>query len=605
MSSTTPPASQLERLAAWRDGMARVYMQGLSVGMPVVLLIQAVANWPPSLTPPLVYLSAVWLAFIAMQAVAPRKAQVVALVVMMLAAGILGSTVLGLSPGPVLAAGSGVMLGAARFGRRVGLALLGVLFLSFLGVGSLASQGALPWLRTDVTDPARFSNWLRLGFFILVALGMLLVSLTQLFERMEEAWKATAAAADRERLEQEQRLKAEAERHAAEQRAAQAERLEAIGRLAGGVAHDFNNLLVVIMSWADLLQRARSDEERHEGLEAIRDASSQAAQLTRQLLAYARQEVVNPTAVDVDAVIATTMKSLRRLMPDDIALEHQGSGGARALVDAGQLGQVLLNLASNARDAMPRGGTLTFRTRVVRPPDVPPGAPDPGAAYLALDVVDTGVGLDEATRARIFEPFFSTKERARGTGLGLASVQGIVTQARGWVAVASKPGAGACFTVALPLAQAAAAAPEVVAPASADAAAKTARILLVEDEDSVRETMARALREAGFEPVEARDAEEALELARRARAPLDLLCTDGVMPGLPTHILIDGFRKLFPGAPVLLCSGYVAEELLRRGIAEGSVVMLAKPFTAETLTGKVRDLLAATPPPTGAAPTPG
>jgi signal transduction histidine kinase/CheY-like chemotaxis protein len=584
--------SSVERLSAWRDGMARVYMRGLSFGMPLVILVWLVAHWPPRLDGPLVYLALVWAFFVVMQVVAPRRVQAVALVTMMSLAGIFGAAIFGLSPGPVLAAGSGVILAAATFGRRVGLALLALIFVGNLALGAVASTVGLPTLRADVTDPGQFANWLRLSLFFVVSLGMLLIALTQLFDRMEEAWRATAAAAERERVEHEQRLKAEAERHAVEERSAQAQRLEAIGRLAGGVAHDFNNLLVVIMSWADLLPRVKTDEERREGLDAIRDASAQAAQLTRQLLAYARQDVVNPTAVDVDAFVATTLKSLRRLVPGDVALEHHPSGGARAVVDQGQLGQVVLNLVSNARDAMPRGGTLTLRTRVVRPPDVPVTAPDPSASYLALEVADTGVGMDETTRVHVFEPFFSTKGRARGTGLGLASVQGIVTQAKGWVAVQSSPGAGSTFTVAFPLASQAEAVVSVAAPAATDAPRAT-RVLLVEDEETVRTAMARGLRAAGFETVEARDVEEALGLARRMREPLDLLCTDGVMPGLPTHVLIDGFRKLFPGAPVLLCSGYVEEELLRRGIEEGSVAVLAKPFTAEALVGKVREVMAA------------
>lgn len=287
------------------------------------------------------------------------------------------------------------------------------------------------------------------------------------------------------------------------------------------------------------------------------------------------------------------MKSLRRLLPGDITLDHAPAGPApcRALVDETQLSQVLFNLAANARDAMPRGGTLTLSTALVAPPDVPPEALGRNTTWATLTVADTGVGMDEVTRARAFEPFFSTKERGRGTGLGLASVLGVVSQAHGWAKVDSAPGQGTRITVAFPEAPAAAPAAEARPAAEGPSAPSAARVLLAEDDRAVRSAMARALRDAGFEVLEARDADEALTVARRFSLPIDLLCTDGVMPGSPTHILIDGFRQLFPSSPVLVCSGYLEEELVRRGIAEGALAVLPKPFAAEVLVARVRALL--------------
>ena len=580
----------IERLQAWREGIARLYLTGLVYGLPVVAGLWWLSR--RYFGGPLAVLLFVWLIAVVLRVFATGRFQAMALVFVTLVAGMAGSLTFGLSSGPALSMGSGIILAAAVFGRRVGLTLLVLVSVGTVVVGALATGGALPHLDTDSTDPSNFSNWLRLAAFFFLSVGLLLQSVSGLFERMEEAWRATAAAAVRERAEQEHRLRAEAERHAAEERARDAQRLEAIGRLAGGVAHDFNNLLVIIMSWADLLPRAKSDEERQEGTEAIRDAAAQAAQLTRQLLAFARKDVSNPSPVDVDAFVAGTMKSLKRMLPDDVSLEHRPGAPARALVDEGQLGQVLLNLVANARDAMPRGGAITVSSEVLSGEALPPEAPDRARRYVALTVTDSGHGMDETTRARVFEPFFTTKGRARGTGLGLASVQGIVTQAGGWVSVASAPGAGARFTVAFPEASVAAAEARAArSPGPRHPDGRARRVLLVEDDAEVRRAMALALRSAGFEPLEAGHADEALTLARGAREPFDLLCTDAVMPGTPTHVLVDGFRQLFPGAPVLLCTGYVEEELLRRGIAEGTVAVMQKPFTPDALVRRANELL--------------
>ena len=574
----------IDKLDEWRNAISRVYLTGIIAFVPVLLLVWAALKPPPLLDSSFAFIVAVWLAFIALRLFAPPRPQSGLIVLVLLLTAVLGPHFLSLSPGPFLAGTTSVIMAAVTLGRRAGVAVLLVAALGLIVNGVLITTNAVPAVSLAATDPFVAANWARLTVFFSLNAGLLLFLLTGLFNRVEAAWRATAEAAEREAAEQRHRLAIEA-------RAVETQRLEAIGRLAGGVAHDFNNQLVVIMTWTDMLKVATSEEDRREGLEAIAQASAQAAQMTRQLLSLAKKSVAHPTALDVDAFLATTTKSLRRLLSEEVALEHVAGAPPRALVDESQLGQVVLNLAVNAADAMPKGGTLTLTSGLLEPPRVPPEAPDPAARYVTLTVRDTGVGMDEATRARVFEPFFTTKGQGKGTGLGLASVYGIASQAKGFVTVESSPGHGTTFTVGFPVAPA-----DFVSPGVASTAAPRRdvrhRVLLVEDNQAVRATLATALRNAGIEPVEAPNGDEALVLARRHQGELAMLCTDAVMPGLPTQLLIDGFRQLFPSAPVLVVTGYVEEELVRRGIEEGRVSVLEKPFTAEALVARVNELLA-------------
>ena len=577
-------APTADRLAEWRVGVARLYLSGIALGIPVLIGAWVALRPPPRFDRALLYVVASWLVFSLGRLLTPERLLRPVVVAGLFLTGGAGLVVMGLSPGPFLALASAVIIGGVLFGRQPGLVLLASACGLVLGSGLLVNQGVLGPVSPQPLDATLLANWVRLGVFLALTAGLLLIVLTGLMGRMEEAWRATAAAVERERLEQVQR-------HLAEERALTAQRLEAVGRLAGGVAHDFNNLLVIIMTWSDLLSSAHTDAERTEGVDAIRQAAAQAAQLTRQLLSFAKRNVSQPGALDVDAFCEVTVRSLRRLVPDDVKVDFHPSSAPLALVDESQLGQVLLNLTINASDAMPRGGTLTIRSALLEPPQLPPEAPDPQGRYVTIAVEDTGTGMDEATRARLFEPFFTTKGPGHGTGLGLSSVYGIAAQAHGWVRVESELGKGTRFTVAFPVAPSGAVAAKAIAPVRSAPNGARHRILLVEDNEGVRATMATALRKAGIEPVEATDAEEALTLARRFRDEFSLLCTDGVMPGLPTHVLIDGFRQLFPSAPVLICSGYVEEDLISRGIAEGSMSVLPKPFTAESLVAKVNELL--------------
>ena len=359
----------------------------------------------------------------------------------------------------------------------------------------------------------------------------------------------------------------------------QSQKLEGIGRLAGGVAHDFNNLLTVILGYCELLRmRQRGGTE----LEEINNAARRASQLTRQLLAFSRRQVLHVETLDLNGLIRGLHRMLRRIVGEDVALTtHLAEEHLWVVADVGQMEQVLLNLVVNARDAMPSGGTLRITTRFS---DKPAQAERPGRPSVELVIEDSGVGMADEVRSRIFEPFFTTKGDA-GTGLGLATVYGIVTQTGGQVECESIPGEGSTFRVSLPLAQ---------APREPSAGASVARhamhghetVLLVEDEALVRELAARALREYGYKVLEAQDADSALRFMDLPN--LGIVVSDVVMPGRTGDDLSMEFARRRPGLPVLLMTGY-SEALLQRPVDQAH--LLRKPFTPSDLIAKIRFLL--------------
>ena len=369
-----------------------------------------------------------------------------------------------------------------------------------------------------------------------------------------------------------------------------AQKMEAVGRLAGGVAHDFNNLLTVIINCSSMLAESASigrpadlDE-----IEAIQTAGERARDLTRQLLAFARKQLVSPVALDPDAVVRKAEGLLRHVLREDISLEVCVQPGAWPVwSDPGQLEQVLMNLAVNARDAMPRGGRLALSVSNVC---VPAGGPPDGPAagdWVRLSVSDSGVGITSEVKAHLFEPFFTTKGPGEGTGLGLSTVYGIVTQAGGVVQVESEPGHGATFHVWLPRSSAGPHAPhEGAATAASPRGAET--VLVVEDDALVRTLIVRILRGAGYEVLVAGRGDEALTLVAR-ETRLDLLMTDVVMPGLGGCAVAQELRRLRPRLPVVFVSGYMEEAL--SGVPANEMALVPKPFTAEHLLGSVRALL--------------
>ncbi len=379
-------------------------------------------------------------------------------------------------------------------------------------------------------------------------------------------------------------------RHTLEAQLLQAQRLESIGRLAGGVAHDFNNLLTVILSHAAF---ARQDPGyADEDLTAIERAGARAAELTAQLLAFARRQVIEPRVVDLNALTGQVDRMLQRLLGEQVQLETTLQPGLWPVkVDPTQLEQVLVNLAVNARDAMPNGGTLTIETGNVvlddgysaLHADVAPGE------YVLLAVSDSGEGIAPSALPMIFEPFFTTKPSGVGTGLGLATCYGIVKQAGGHIWAYSEPGQGATFKVYLPRASGVPTPVDVLVVDHPQRGSET--VLLVEDDDEVRAIAARALAEHGFVVLEARDGVDALEVARRHHGEIHLVVTDVVMPRMGGKDLVARLREERPGAKVLYASGYTRNAIVHQGVLEAGTNFLQKPYVPATLTRKVREVL--------------
>ena len=374
----------------------------------------------------------------------------------------------------------------------------------------------------------------------------------------------------------------------------QAQKMEAIGQLAGGVAHDFNNLLTVISGYSELLQHHLStDDTLRRHAEQIKIAGDRASALTRQLLAFSRQQVFRPIVLDLNVVVANLLEMLPRLIGEHIEL-NTALGPEPTLIktDAGQLEQVLMNLAINARDAMPRGGVLTIETSNVSLDESACqglGTVSPGP-YVQLTVRDTGCGMDPATQTRIFEPFFTTKDLGKGTGLGLATVYGIITQSRGAISVDSAPGRGATFTVYLPKSDAEAATVSV-APVSAEPLPGWETVLVVEDQQSVRGFVQSLLKLNGYHVLEAADGIEALRICRQHPGEIQLLVTDVVMPGMSGRELAEQLAVEQPSIKVLYMSGYTDDTVVHAGVAQAGMAFLQKPFSPTTFTHKVREVL--------------
>ncbi len=373
----------------------------------------------------------------------------------------------------------------------------------------------------------------------------------------------------------------------------QSQKMEAIGRLAGGVAHDFNNLLTVIIGRLQLLRYGlKAGDPLYREFEVIEQAAFRAATLTRQLLAFSRKQVLQLKALDLNTVVGEVAPMLRRLIGEDIELTVAlGSDMGRVMADSGQLEQVLMNLAVNARDAMPSGGRLTLETAKVHL-DAAFAGEHPGASYgphVMVAVSDTGIGMSPDIRAQIFEPFFTTKEVGKGTGLGLSMVYGIVKQHQGYICVESEVGVGSVFRVYLPRAEQPA---ESLEPSMAPAGPVGGRetILLAEDEPGVRHVAKKILQSNGYTVLEAEDVEEAVRIADRQGVVIDLLLTDVVMPRLSGPDLANRVTRKHPEARVLYMSGYT-DTIVHHGVLDPGTAFLQKPFTPESLALKVREVL--------------
>ncbi len=384
------------------------------------------------------------------------------------------------------------------------------------------------------------------------------------------------------------------ERRKLEAQLMQSHKMEAVGRLAGGIAHDFNNLLMIIAGHTELLlDNPALDPSSSKSAARIQEASQRAAKLTRQLLAFSRKQVLQAKVVDLNLVVMEIEQMLRRLIGEHIELICTKDGQVgRVKADPGQIEQVIMNLAVNARDAMPHGGRLTISTANVevdakyarRHPGLRPGA------YVTLEVSDTGVGMDAETQMHIFEPFFTTKEKGRGTGLGLATTYGIVKQSNGYIAVESMPDQGSTFRIFLPrVEEAAEVSRSPISASELPSGAET--ILVVEDETPLRQLARDFLEKSGYHVLDAPDGKEALEVAHHFRGTIHLLLSDVIMPGMSGPELAAALRLERPDTQVIFVSGYTDDALARHGLTGEGAAFLPKPFTREEVLRKVREML--------------
>ncbi len=378
-----------------------------------------------------------------------------------------------------------------------------------------------------------------------------------------------------------------------EEQLRQAQKMEAVGTLAGGVAHDFNNILTAIIGYATLSKmKMQADDPQRASIDQILSSAERAAHLTQSLLAFSRKQIINPKPVNLNDIVKGVEKLLQRLIGEDIELSTRLAGADLVVMaDAGQIEQVLMNLATNARDAMPDGGVITLTTQGL---DLDEdfmkvhGFGNPGR-YAVISVSDTGCGMDEATREKIFEPFFTTKELGRGTGLGLAIVYGIVKQHNGNIAAYSEPGKGTTFRMYLPLITSSVEEPPALP--AAPPLGGTETILLAEDDKDVRSLTMAVLQGFGYHVIEAVDGQDALAKFRKHMADIDLLLVDVVMPKIGGRDVYDAAKTIRPGIKVLFSSGYPADIIHKKGIVDEGLQFISKPVRPGDLLRKVREVL--------------
>jgi signal transduction histidine kinase/CheY-like chemotaxis protein len=592
-----------DALQSLRERVLRAALTVLAFAVPgISLVIIIVSLTTRHLDPMTVALSAYTLVFPVLRLLHPHlsfRTSAIALLVLMAVTGFVVAARGGVGNGNILLNALVLLLGALFFGRRGAAVGLLVVVILFVLAGVLVLGGYVPPVTKSMWDSTTPGFWLRESIALALVGLAVLVAQVYVVERLAtEARRLEGLVVQ----EQEQRLALERAEHEREcereqlsdaQRALEeSRRIEALARMAGGIAHDFNNSLTVIMGAAESVKLADSPAEAGGCADEIIAGARQAAELTRKLLTLGRQQVASPQPVLLAPLFERLQAAFRRVLPDDIVLDMPvPAGQLTAHVDPTELERALFNLMLNARDAMPKGGHLRVECsgQAIDGEDVGllPGR------YIELHVTDTGLGIPPETIDHIFEPFFTTKSVATGSGLGLATVYAFARESGGMLRVESSPGAGTTFTLFLLEAREAAAATGPARPASPapeDFPAGT-RVLVVEDNPIVRENMVTILRRDRCEVTEAGDGDQAKALIA-AGTEFSVLCIDGVMPGASTREVIADAERRLPNVRVLLCSGYLREELLRRGVATGRYSFLPKPFSARELVSAVRGLVA-------------
>jgi signal transduction histidine kinase/ActR/RegA family two-component response regulator len=588
-----------------RTRVLGVALNVLAVAMPLVCAVFALQAYQADTLTPLTIALCSWsLVFPLLRLAGPRLGfRTLALSLMGVL--VVGATMValrgGLTVGCLAACVLLVLLATLFFGRRGAvLALLAVIVLTTTS-GVLVVQGYVPPMSRQLFDVLSGAVWAR-EVMIMVLLGVVMAA-TELYvvERLAhqvEVHRSLAAHEREQRLALErserERMREREQREQAQLALERSRRIEALARMAGGVAHDFNNALTVIIGGTEMARDRRvSPAEADECLNEVLQAATGAAELARRLLTLGRQQISKPRPTSIAGLLGRLQTSIRRILPDDVQLVvPTDADDAIALVDEAELERALLNLVLNAGDAMLRGGTVSITWRAEDVTSGPHGLAD--GRYVSLSVSDSGVGMDRETLDRIFDPFFTTKGDKGGTGLGLATVYAFAKESRGAISAASTPGEGTTFTLLLPeYAGVQPEAPASVAQTTSSAAPVGGRVLVVEDRPDVRASMARILSHHGFDVTETSEGDGALRLLSDGTT-FTLMCIDGVMPGLETAAVIERARDLAPSMPVLVCSGHVQEELLRRGIATGRYAFLSKPFSAQQLMASVAQVLGST-----------
>ncbi len=487
--------------------------------------------------------------------------------------------------GPAATAAFALVIAALLFGRRAFITLLIVFSTMPFIAAFLVGQGFWEGPPSTDFDPQTPLTWVRTGLISIVMWGAAGFAVLFVKDTIEGNLAQKEAALSRLRAEEEARSRAE-------ETAAQAQKLDAVGRLAAGIAHDFNNALLVVQGWNELRAGANETELEKEAGESIDKAVEQGAFLARQLLTFARKDVRTPRALSIDDIVADTAATLGRLLPANIMLHVETASGETVYADEAQLQQVIINVAINSRDALPEGGAITISTHRSEPPEgwSSDDNQEPPAGWVAVDVADNGVGMDEQIRQLVFEPFFTTKERGQGTGLGLATSYGIIRQSGGHISIDSTKGQGTTVTLYLPTT---AAPPDSAGQSSLEPSTSKlpVRTFVVEDSPEALKFMTHMMENHGMSVTAAADGDAALEQLAADSEPYDFLVCDAVFPGAPMADVIDAFRRHSPDAPILICSGYVREGLAMASLEGSKWDFLGKPFGIEEFNEKARALL--------------